>query len=98
MIDLADKGLDVSQLDSTQLQRVKNIADSSFDVASTQARAILNYAYDYHYCDCLSVSDTLGFKETIAEIQHTDIHEEDFCVFVEPNPAKDRITFVYALE
>ncbi len=65
--------------------------------AGTQAKGILEFAYGYHYCNCLNVSDTTGYKSSGI------INPDDFAkaysldVKTAPNPAQDWVAFNFTL-
>jgi len=42
-----------------------NIANNSTATAGTQARGILEHAYDYNYCNCPELSDTAASNYTL---------------------------------
>ena len=65
--------------------------------AGAQAKGILEFAYNYHYCNCLDVSDNSGYK-SIGNINY-DAFNRVFGAIVEvkPNPAKEWTSFNYTL-
>ena len=65
--------------------------------AGAQAKGILEFAYGYHYCDCLDVSDNSGYKSS-GNINY-DAFNKVFGpdVEVKPNPAKEWTSFNYTL-
>jgi len=65
--------------------------------AGAQAKGILEFAYGYHYCNCLDVSDNSGYKSS-GNINY-DAFNKVFGpdVEVKPNPAKEWTSFNYTL-
>ena len=65
--------------------------------AGAQAKGILEFAYNYHYCNCLDVSDNSGYKNS-SDINYNafnQVFRPD--VEVKPNPAKEWTAFNYTL-
>jgi hypothetical protein len=64
--------------------------------AGTQAKGILEFAYGYHYCNCIN-ADTAGYKSSsnINFVSFNKLFGPD--VEVKPNPAKDWVAFNYTL-
>jgi hypothetical protein len=64
--------------------------------AGAQAKGILEYAYGYHFCDCIN-SDTTGYKSS-GNFNY-DVFGKVFGpdVEVKPNPAGEWTTFNYSL-
>jgi len=96
-IQLRQEGRGIGELDSTEVSNLVFIAGNSNSTAGSMAKGILETLYGYHYCNCLNVSDTLGYKssgmvnpEALAKVYGFDVN-------VEPNPAKDWVAFNYTL-
>ncbi len=96
-INLANEGRTVFDLDSTEITNIVSIAENSNGTAGVQAKGILEFAYGYHYCNCLSVSDSTGYKSS--EIINPDDLAKVYGLDVttKPNPAKDWVAFNYML-
>ncbi|MEZ5199747.1 MAG: T9SS type A sorting domain-containing protein, partial [Bacteroidales bacterium] len=96
-IQLAQGGRTVYELDSIEVSNLAMIAENSDGTAGAQAKGILEFAYGYHYCNCLNVSDSTGFKSSGM------INQEDLAkaygleVTTEPNPASEWVAFNYTL-
>ena len=96
-IQLSQEGRTVYELDSLEISNLVMIAENSTGTAGAQAKGILGFAYGYHYCNCLNVSDSVGFKSSGM------INPEDFAkaygleIRTEPNPANDWVAFNYTL-
>ena len=73
------------------------IADNSIGNAGTQAKGILEFAYGYHYCNCLDVSDNSGYKSSGAF--NPNSFEKMFGpdIEVKPNPANEWTSFNFTL-
>ncbi len=94
-IRLAQQGKTIFDLDSTEIDYLVLLAEISRGTAGTQAKGILEFAYGYHYCNCIGV-DTSGYKSSNAF--KPDTFEKMFGVeiTVEPNPAKEWAVFNYS--
>jgi len=93
---LSRQGRNIFQLDSNEIAALVIIADSSNSIAGTQARSILEAAYDYHYTNCPNIDSTAGYKnrrinmDALIKVYGIDIS-------VKPNPAKQWAAFDYKL-
>ena len=93
---MKQQGRNVFQLDSTEMATLLNIADNSSATAGTQARGILEHAYDYNYCNCPELSDTAAYKNQ--GINWSDFEKlSGIDITAEPNPAREWATFNYTL-
>ncbi len=96
-IQLSQEGRTVYELDSNEVNNLVTIAENSTGTAGAQAKGILEFAYGHHFCNCLNVSDSTGFKSSGM------INPEDFAkafgleVSTEPNPASEWVAFNYTL-
>jgi subtilisin family serine protease len=95
-ISLAQQGKTIFDLDSTEINNLVFMAENSSGTAGSQAKGILEYAYGYHYCNCIS-ADTSGYKSS--KVINPDAFEKllDIEITVKPNPAKDWAVFNYSL-
>jgi len=95
-INLEQQGKTIFDLDSTEIDNLVFVADNSSGTASAQAKGILEFAYGYHFCNCLGV-DTFGYKSS--SLFKPGAFEKLYGVeiTVEPNPAKDWTAFNYSL-
>ena len=65
--------------------------------ADVISERMLEFAYGHHFCNCLNVSDSVGYKSSGM------INPEDFAkaygleIRTEPNPANDWVAFNYTL-
>lgn len=95
-ISLEQQQRTISDLDSLEVANLLYITENSYGTAGAQARGILEYAYGYHFCNCIETGES-GLKsgkpfnpaslEKLAGIEIT----------VVPNPAKDWAAFNYTL-
>jgi len=96
-IQLSQEGRTVYDLYSNEVSNLEAIAENSTGTAGAQAKGILEFVYGYHYCDCLNVSDSAGFKSSGI------INPKDFAkaygleITTEPNPASEWVAFNYTL-
>jgi len=95
-INLVQQGRTIFELDSAEVAYLVSIAGNSSGTAGSQAKSILEYAYGYHYCNCIE-GDTSGYKSS------RNFNYEAFGktfgpdVEVQPNPAGEWTTFNYSL-
>jgi hypothetical protein len=95
-INLEQQQRMISDLDSLEVANLVNIAENSNGTASRQAKGILEYAYGYHFCNCIEADET-GLKSgnpfNPASLEKLSGIE----ITVVPNPAKDWAAFNYTL-
>jgi hypothetical protein len=86
----------IFDLDSLEVTNLVNIAENSHGTAGLQAKGILEYAYGYHFCNCIE-ADESGLKSgkpfNPASLEKLSGIE----ITVVPNPAKDWAAFNYTL-
>ncbi|NOX46872.1 MAG: T9SS type A sorting domain-containing protein [Chlorobi bacterium] len=87
----------VFDLDESEITVLQVYADSSKGTARYIAQGILNFAYDFDYCDCPIISDTSFMKSS--ETENPDPLDRMFSakVSVSPNPAGEWTTFYFEL-
>jgi len=95
-ISLEQQGRNIFELESNEINNLVNIADNSGGTAGTQAKGILEFAYAYHYCDCID-ADASGYKSSNGFNKNAFEIMYGAEVAVEPNPAKDWAAFNYTL-
>jgi hypothetical protein len=86
----------IFDLDSLEVANLVNIAENSHGTAGLQAKGILEYAYGYHYCNCIGV-DNSGYKSSNAFNPGAFEKLLGIEISVEPNPAKEWAVFKYSL-
>jgi len=95
-INLEQQQNTIFNLDSIEVANLVNIAENSNGTASIQAKGILEYAYGYHFCNCIE-NDESGLKSgkpfNPASLEKLSGIE----ITVVPNPAKDWAAFNYTL-
>ncbi|RLD47929.1 MAG: hypothetical protein DRI88_04835 [Bacteroidetes bacterium] len=91
-----DRDIWIVNIDSTEVNNLVFIAENSIGTAGTQAKGILEFAYGYHYCNCIN-TDTSGMKSS--ESFDFDDLNRVFGPKVEvyPNPANEWTSFNYTL-
>ncbi|GAB4319556.1 MAG: hypothetical protein Kow00127_11800 [Bacteroidales bacterium] len=91
------QGRSIFELDSLELALLQNYADNSNGEAKNIARGILEFAYGFHYCDCLINSDSSSMKSSrvFPSESFNKIFKPE--IYVKPNPATDWTTFYYEL-
>lgn len=95
-INIKQQGRNIFQLDSTELTTLLIIADNSLSTAGTKARSILEYAYNYNYCNCLDLSDTSAYKNENNNWSNFD-KLSSVEITAQPNPASTWAAFNYTL-
>ncbi len=93
---LDNEGRTIFELDSTEISNLVFIAENSNGTAGVQAKGILEFAYGYHYCNCIN-DDTSGFK-SIGSFNY-DSFNKAFGpeIEVKPNPANEWTYFNFTL-
>lgn len=94
-ISLKQQNKDIFELDSMEVDYLVDLADNSSGTAKTGARGILEYAYGYHYCDCLS-GDSSGLKSTVIAFDKAE-QDNGLSIEAKPNPADDWVAFNYII-
>jgi hypothetical protein len=56
----------IFELDSLEVAILLDFAENTGGKAALMARGILEYAYGYHYCNCLPVDDAAAWKSMAA--------------------------------
>jgi hypothetical protein len=95
-INLVQQGKSIFQLDSTEVNNLVYISDNSHGKAGAQAKGILEYAYGFHYCNCIN-ADTSGFKNSNSFNPNSFNELLGVEITVKPNPAKEWAAFNYTL-
>lgn len=96
-IQLAQGGRTFYELDSIEVTNLAMIAENSDGTAGAQAKGILEFAYGYHCCNCLNVSDSTGYKSSGIINPDNFARAYGMEIITEPNPAKDWVAFNYTL-
>jgi hypothetical protein len=95
-INLKQQNRNMFMLENDEIEFLETLADSSSGTAGTQARAILEFAYGYHYPHCIECNDSSGMKshqiegESVARLYGIEINAQ-------PNPANGWTEFSYIL-
>jgi hypothetical protein len=95
-ISLAQQGKTIFDLDSTEINNLVFMAENSRGTAGAEAKGILEYAYGYHYCNCIGI-DNSGYKSSIAFNPGAFEKLLGIEITVEPNPAKEWAVINYSL-
>ncbi len=90
------QGRTVFDLDSAEIAMLVDYAENGLGKAAVISKGILEFAYGYHYCNCLPVNDSSNMKSSNA---FAGTNETDNGLFVKatPNPARTWVTFDYTL-
>jgi len=94
-INLEQQRRSIYGLDSLEAANLLYIAENSHGTAGVQAKGILEYAYGYHYCNCLPVDDA-GVWKSSEVIPRSDI-DNGLSIQAVPNPASTWVAFNFAL-
>ena len=86
----------IFDLDTTEVNGLLDIAENSEETAGTIARGMLEFAYGYHYCDCMN-TDSTGYKSS--SVFNPNDYEKLYGINikVKPNPAREWTSFNYTL-
>ncbi|MBZ0242681.1 MAG: T9SS type A sorting domain-containing protein, partial [Bacteroidales bacterium] len=95
-ISLAQQAKSIFELDSSEINNLVYMADNRHGTAGTQAKSILEYAYGYNYCNCISDNEA-GYKSSNALNPDSFTQLLGIEITVEPNPATDWAVFNYTL-
>ncbi|MFA5478381.1 MAG: T9SS type A sorting domain-containing protein [Bacteroidales bacterium] len=95
-VGMMQTGKTMSELDSTAIAMLDDIAHSNAGTAGAQARGWLESYYGHHFCDCLNITDNQGFKS--AAINPALLNQAlGVKLTVDPNPAREWAAFDYTL-
>jgi hypothetical protein len=86
----------ISDLDSLEVANLVTIAENSNGTAIRQAKGILEYAYGYHFCNCIETDESAlksGKPFNPATLEKMSGIE----ITVVPNPAKEWAAFSFTL-
>ncbi len=95
-ISLAQQGKTIFDLDNSEVNNLKTIAENSTGTAGALAKGVLEFSYGYHYCTCINV-DSSSYKNSnlVKPNPFEKLYNAELTV--EPNPAKDWAAFTYKL-
>lgn len=95
-INLAQQQRTIFDLDSIEINNLLNIADNSIGTAGAQAKGILEFAYGYHFYNCIDPEEQ-GMKSR--KYLNTAATENIFGIEItaKPNPANAWVAFNYTL-
>ncbi|MDD4373699.1 MAG: T9SS type A sorting domain-containing protein [Bacteroidales bacterium] len=85
----------IFELDSLEVDVLLDFTDNASGEAALLAKGILEYAYDYHYCNCLPVDDADALKSSVA-IPGNEL-DNGLIIKASPNPASSWVTFDFTL-
>ena len=95
-INMQQQGRNIFQLDSIEKSTLLTISDNSQSTAGAEARAMLEYAFGYNYCDCPSIGDSSAFKSRGVSL-NTFKQLEGISITAEPNPARTWAVMKYSI-
>jgi hypothetical protein len=85
----------IFELDSLEVAILVDFAENKTGKAALMARGILEYAYGYHFCNCLPVDDPASWKST-AMMPGSDV-DNGLSIQAAPNPASTWVAFNFTL-
>jgi hypothetical protein len=85
----------IFELDSLEIAILVDFAENASGKAALMARGILEYAYGYHFCNCLPVDDPAAWKSTAA-MPGSDV-DNGLSIQAVPNPASTWVAFNFTL-
>jgi hypothetical protein len=95
-ISLANEERTIFDLDSTEVNNLVLIADNSNGTAGAQAKGILEFAFGYHYCNCIN-ADSSGYKSSSKFNPNSFEQLLGIEITIEPNPVNEWAAFNYKL-
>jgi hypothetical protein len=95
-INLEQQEKTMFDLDTIEIANLEFIAENSTGTAGAQAKGILEFAYGYHFCNCIT-GNTTGYKSSgnVNYAAYNNVFGPE--VEVNPNPAGEWTTFNYTL-
>lgn len=94
---LRQQNRSVQQLSTAELATINALAENGMTHASSQAKAILEYAYDEHYFKCPDVPESVVLKSTKPISADKLTEAMGLQLKAEPNPAADWTQFSWQL-
>jgi subtilisin family serine protease len=94
---LEQQGRNIFELDTAEVNLLKDYAENSAGEAKYMAQGILNFAYGFNYCDCIVNSDSSFMKSSKAFPSKSFDTMFGSEITVKPNPAGEWTTFNYKL-
>jgi hypothetical protein len=94
-ISLEQQQRTISDLDSLELAILLDFAENTNGKAALMARGILEYAYGYHFCNCLPVDDPAAWK-SMAMMPGSAV-DNGLSIQAVPNPASTWVAFNFTL-
>jgi subtilisin family serine protease len=85
----------IFELDSLEIAILLDFAENTSGKAALMARGLLEYAYGYHFCNCLPVDDPAAWKST-AMMPGSDV-DNGLSIQAVPNPASTWVAFNFTL-
>ncbi|RLD69768.1 MAG: hypothetical protein DRI87_09225 [Bacteroidetes bacterium] len=90
------QGRTVFDLDSAEIAMLVDYAENGLGKAAVISKGILEFAYGYHYCNCLPVNDSSNMKSSNA-FAGTNETDNGLLIEATPNPARTWVAFNYKL-
>ncbi|MCF8303141.1 MAG: S8 family peptidase [Bacteroidales bacterium] len=95
-ISLEQQNMSILELDSADINLLEVWAVNNKGMAGSWAKGILESFYDHHFCECLNVDTSQGFKYS-NNYSNRIGKSIGFNIQVAPNPAKLWTEFIYTL-
>ncbi len=90
-------GIEETQLDSLRIDTLANIADTARGMAGAMARGLLEFAYGYHFPNCIACGNQNKDRK-LGNWQTTGKNPAKIQLSVSPNPANTWVRFKYELK
>jgi len=90
------QGRSIFELDSLEVDMLVDFAKNASGKTAMMAKGILEYAFGYHYCNCLPVDDPAAWKSSAAMPRANEARQGLFIQAV-PNPASTWVSFNFKL-
>jgi len=96
MMNLDQEGRTIFDLNDTELTGIVYLAENGNGSAKTSTQGILEFAYNYDYCNCPDLPENIELKSS--SIDMGDLAKaKGLDITAEPNPASTWIAFNYTL-
>ncbi|MBC8489252.1 MAG: T9SS type A sorting domain-containing protein [Bacteroidetes bacterium] len=96
VMNLDQQGRTIFELNETELASIVNLAEYGYGSAKTSAQGILEFAYDYDYCNCPNLPENIQLKSSTIDMGDL-AKAKGLDIIAEPNPVSAWAAFDYTL-
>ena len=97
LIGLAQENRTIFGLTETELSSLESLAETGIGSAKTLAQGVLEFAYDYDYCNCPDLPEGIGLKSSSGIDMDKLAQAMGLDIVAEPNPTSTWAAFDYSL-